>query len=237
MKPSSQHENQESRQISTWGHRAWFGSGCAAALFSIAKSIILFSDTPTSSQPWFTAPITALAAYVAADLGTGIYHWSIDNYGSPKTPFFGSQIKGFLGHHDRPWLITKVPVADNLHQAAAPVAVILFPISVLSGNPVMLMFLGVFGVSVIFSQQFHAWSHTPKAQLPAVVVALQDGGIILRRGDHAAHHRAPFNSNYCIVSGVCNRVLDKSNFFVALEVLVMRLFGHSPRSWIQPDSE
>ncbi|KAL8505589.1 hypothetical protein ACS0TY_016725 [Phlomoides rotata] len=182
MNPSQHDQNQESKQISTWAHRAWFGGGCAAALFSIAKSLKLFSDAPTSSWPWFTSTITAFAAYVAADLGTGIYHWSIDNYGSPKTPFFGSQIEGFLGHHQRPWVITKVQVAYNLHHAAAPVAVILFPISVLSGDPIMLMFLGVFGSSVIFNQQFHAWSHNPKGQLPAVVVALQDVGIILRRG-------------------------------------------------------
>ncbi|KAL8509978.1 hypothetical protein ACS0TY_016986 [Phlomoides rotata] len=399
MNPSQHDQNQESKQISTWAHRAWFGGGCAVALFSIAKSLKQFSAAPTSSWSWFTATITAFATYVATDLETGIYHWSIDNYGSPKTPFFGSQIEGFLGHHQRSWVITKVQVAYNLHHAAAPVAVILFPISVLSGDPIMLMFLGVFGssvvmkllsynkmnstefflrtnnnarhtdftwfdqndlrprefltkpentitdsqyqrvspdpdlihpdpdhvqpdpdliqpdpdlihsdtdpgilslicetsklntskeqitmqdtqilrgsikmiyihgsssdvlinhqtreynnrlsipksfilaltfTSVIFSQQFHAWSHTPKGLLPAVVVALQDAEIILRRGDHAAHHQPPFNSNYCIVSGVCNRVLDKSKLFVGLEVVVLRLLGYRPHSWIQPDFE
>jgi hypothetical protein len=35
------------------------------------------------------------AAYVLSDLGTGIYHWFVDNYGDGNTPVFGRQIAAF----------------------------------------------------------------------------------------------------------------------------------------------
>nr|UDV78696.1 fatty acid desaturase 4.5 [Perilla frutescens] len=208
-----QTQNEESRHVSTWAHRAWFGGGCATVLFSIAKSLIL---TGRGSRPWLESMLAAMAAYLVADLGAGIYHWAIDNYGSAQTPIFGSQIEGFQGHHQQPWLITKTQLANKLHITAAAVTVAAIPINVV--------------------QQFHSWAHTPKGKLPPLVVALQDAGIILRQAEHAAHHRPPFNSNYCIVSGICNRALDKSKFFAALEVVVVKALGRRPRSWNDPSS-
>jgi hypothetical protein len=58
-----------------------------------------------------------LVAYVLADLGTGIYHWGVDNYGDGSTPVFGRQIAAFQGHHQRPWTITQREFCNNLHQA------------------------------------------------------------------------------------------------------------------------
>ena len=60
------------------------------------------------------------ASYVLSDLGTGIYHWSVDNYGDGKTPMFGRQIAAFQGHHQRPWTITQREFCNNLHQVTPP---------------------------------------------------------------------------------------------------------------------
>ncbi len=51
-----------------------------------------------------------------ADFGTGVYHWSVDNYGSGATPIVGDQIAAFQGHHQRPWTITQRQFANNLHK-------------------------------------------------------------------------------------------------------------------------
>lgn len=37
---------------------------------------------------------------------------------------------------------------------------------------------------------------------------LQDAGLLISRKDHGAHHKAPFNEKYSIVSGWCNPLLD-----------------------------
>ncbi|KAL1567024.1 palmitoyl-[glycerolipid] 3-(E)-desaturase [Salvia divinorum] len=207
-----------------------FAAGCAAVLFSIGKSLLLAAAAPWA---WLGSMLAAVVAYLLSDLGTGIYHWAIDNYGGPQTPIFGPQIVGFQGHHHRPLEITQMHVVYNVHIAATSVAAVATPINLLCSDPILLSFIGAFGGFVMFSQQFHAWSHTPKGKLPPLVAALQDAGIILRRAEHAAHHCPPFNTNYCIVSGVWNRALDKSYFFVALEV-VAAVFGHEPRSWSEP---
>ncbi|CAA0813960.1 Fatty acid desaturase 4- chloroplastic [Striga hermonthica] len=226
---TTQNEIEESWQVSTWSHRAWLAIGCAAVLFSVAKSIH-YGSTKASI-------FAAFVGYILADLGSGIYHWAIDNYGSPNTPIFGSQIEGFQGHHQQPWAITKKQVAVNLYLTAASVSVAVIPINILSTNPPLLMFVGVFGASEIFSQQFHAWAHTPRRKLPAVVKALQDAGILLAPSQHAAHHRPPYNNNYCIVSGIWNRILDRTGFFLGLELVFDWAFGYKPRCWGEPNFE
>ena len=51
-----------------------------------------------------------------ADFLTGVYHWSVDNYGSGATPIVGSQIAAFQGHHQRPWTITEREFCNNVHK-------------------------------------------------------------------------------------------------------------------------
>ena len=67
------------------------------------------------------------------------------------------------------------------------------------------------------------------SNLPAPVLFLQDNGLILSRSAHMAHHKKPFESNYCIVSGHCNGPLDRLGFFRRMEAVVERLTGNKPR--------
>ena len=53
-----------------------------------------------------TSPLQALwvavggfVGYLIADLVSGVFHWSVDNYGDGKTPVFGTVIEAFQGHH------------------------------------------------------------------------------------------------------------------------------------------
>jgi hypothetical protein len=85
------------------------------------------------------------------------------------------------------------------------------------------------------SQQFHSWSHSRKSQLPAVVNTLQEMGVLVSRKSHGAHHRKPFASNYCIVSGMWNPILDGTGFFRWMEDAVLARTGVEPRCWHEPD--
>ena len=44
--------------------------------------------------------------------------------------------------------------------------------------------------------------------------------MLISRKQHGAHHRAPFEGNYCIVSGWWNGILDKSRFFRKAEKFI-----------------
>lgn len=236
--PSQAMESARSRlndpsMLSTWTHRAWVASGCTTVLISLAKSVAGAAD----SHIWLEPALAGLIGYILADLASGVYHWGVDNYGDASTPIFGSQIEAFQGHHKWPWTITRRQFANNLHALARAVTFTVLPINLLCNDPTIQGFVAVCSGCIMFSQQFHAWAHGTKSRLPPVVVTLQDLGILVSRSQHAAHHRQPYNNNYCIVSGVWNEFLDKQMVFEALEMILFFKLGIRPRSWSEPNSE
>ena len=57
-----------------------------------------------------------LILLASADFLTGVYHWSVDNYGDGSTPVVGSQIAAFQGHHQKPWTITEREFCNNVYK-------------------------------------------------------------------------------------------------------------------------
>lgn len=218
---------------STWSHRLWVATGCTTVLISLAKAIVAAAD----SHVWLQPILAGYIGYILADLGSGVYHWGIDNYGDASTPVFGGQIEAFQGHHKWPWTITRRQFANNLHALARAVTFCVLPIDLACNDPTIHAFVGVCSGCIMFSQQFHAWAHGTKSKLPPLVVALQDAGLLVSRAQHAAHHRPPYNNNYCIVSGIWNKLLDKQKTFEALEMILYFQLGVRPRSWSEPTSD
>ncbi|KAK7305086.1 hypothetical protein VNO77_42986 [Canavalia gladiata] len=218
---------------STWSHRAWVVAGCTTLLISLGESIKGAIDMHLWAEPI----LAGWVGYIMADLGSGVYHWAIDNYGDGSTPIVGAQIEAFQGHHKWPWIITRRQFANNLYALARAVTFTVLPIAIVCHDPVVQGFVGVGSGCIMFSQQFHAWAHGTKSRLPPLVVALQEAGVLVSRPQHAAHHRAPYNNNYCIVSGVWNKYLDKYKVFEVMEMMLYFRLGVRPRSWSEPASE
>ncbi|KAJ4848265.1 Fatty acid desaturase 4, chloroplastic [Turnera subulata] len=218
---------------STWSHRAWVAGGCTTVLISLAKAAV----GAANSHIWLQPILAGYVGYILADLGSGVYHWGIDNYGDASTPVFGTQIEAFQGHHKWPWTITKREFANNLHALARAITFFVLPLDLAVNDPVLHGFICMCSGCIMFSQQFHAWAHSTKSKLPPLVVALQDMGLLVSRSQHGAHHRPPYNNNYCIVSGVWNEFLDNNNVFEALEMALYFKLGVRPRSWSEPNSD
>lgn len=55
----------------------------------------------TVTSPWEVGwtSVGVGAGLLLADLVSGVFHWSVDNYGNWQTPVFGSVIEAFQGHH------------------------------------------------------------------------------------------------------------------------------------------
>lgn len=183
--------------------------------------------------------VGVVLAWVLSDLGSGVYHWGVDNYGDGQTPVFGGQIAAFQGHHQRPWTITEREFCNNVHKVFGPArvpAAVLFLSSLVHPGDITLASLSSFLFLVCMSQQFHAWSHMKKSELPAIVDIMQESGLLISRRDHGAHHKAPFDGNYCIVSGLWNPILDQdgsdNGFFRTLERAVHKATGVEPRCWL-----
>jgi hypothetical protein len=45
------------------------------------------------------AMMLLVSSWVLADFGSGVLHWSVDNYGNGRTPIMGGIIAAFQGHH------------------------------------------------------------------------------------------------------------------------------------------
>jgi Kua-ubiquitin conjugating enzyme hybrid localisation domain. len=178
--------------------------------------------------------VTIFSSWVLADLGSGILHWSVDNYGNGRTPIMGGIIAAFQGHHTAPWTITERGFCNNVWKLCIPFGIpTVALISILAGpsHPLISLFFTVFCSMEILSQEFHKWSHMTTSQLHPIVRILQKYDITIDRTPHAKHHLAPFEGNYCIISGICNKPLDESGFFRRLEKVVYDWNGVESNAW------
>ncbi|GKU89182.1 hypothetical protein SLEP1_g3352 [Rubroshorea leprosula] len=178
-------------------------------LVSPASPPLLNDPSLQSTLSHRLEPVLAgYVGYVRADLGSGVYHWGIDNYGDASTPVFGAQIETFRGHHKWPWTITRRQFANNLHALVRALTFSVLPTDLLCNNPIIHGFVALCLGCIMFSQQFHAWAHGTKGKLPPLVVALQDVAL-----------------------------LDQHKVFEALEMVLFFKLGVRPRSWSEPSAE
>jgi len=177
-----------------------------------------------------------ICSWVSADFGSGVLHWSVDNYGNGRTPVMGKLIAAFQGHHSAPWTITDRGFCNNIYKLCTPFGI---PSLILVNTFLPsqgALFFSFFCLFELLSQEFHKWSHERKADLPGWINMLQDLGVIIGRKSHAMHHVAPYEGNYCIVSGFCNNFLDRTGVFRMLEHAVYEINGIESNAWkIDPE--
>lgn len=70
-----------------------------------------------------TSIATVIASWILADFGSGVFHWSVDNYGNGRTPVMGNIIAAFQGHHSAPWTITYRGFCNNVWKLCIPFGV------------------------------------------------------------------------------------------------------------------
>lgn len=189
-------------------------------------------DTGTVIGVLQTVMLT-VCAWTTADLGSGVLHWSVDNYGNGKTPVMGGIIAAFQGHHAAMWTICERGFENNVHKLCIPFGCCtVVALKLLFGlDAYWTYFWTVFCVMEILSQEFHKMSHATKSEAGPIWNMLQEKGLIIDRKSHAQHHIAPFDGNYCIISGVCNKFLDESGFFRRMEHIVYKLNGVESNAW------
>jgi hypothetical protein len=210
--------------VGTFLAHAWFASHAVSGMLAFHQGAHVL---------WTAAHAILLivASWVAADFGSGVLHWSVDNYGNGRTPIMGSIIAAFQGHHSAPWTITKRGFANNVHKLCIPFGVVPMSLITAIASPSTALFFTFFCVFEILSQEFHKWSHMTKGECPTWVNWMQSVGLSVARKPHALHHMEPFDGNYCIISGICNKPLDTIGLFRRLEHLIYQLNGVESNAW------
>lgn len=202
----------------------------AAAATLLLRHMITLAMAPGA---WGLGTLAMLLlGAVTADFVSGLVHWTADTWGSETMPILGRRfVHPFRVHHVNPRDFLRRDFPDtngDVCAIALPVLVagLYLPVDV-GWGVATLGWLAGFAVAGLPTNQVHQWSH--QSRPPRVVRWLQDHGVILGRGAHALHHRAPFAMNYCIATGWCNGALNRIQFFRRLEMWVHWLTGLVPR--------
>ena len=146
---------------------------------------------------------------------------------SERTPLLGPNfVRPFREHHDDPTGITRhdfIELNGNTCIAVAPVLAVLLvgldpaagTVDRTTGTIFGIAFTAFFATWTVMTNQFHKWSH--QANPPPVARLLQRCHIVLACEHHAGHHNPPFDTRYCITSGIMNGWIDRSGLLLAAE--------------------
>ncbi len=210
-------------------------AGLAAAPLLLVWHIVRLRP---GDGPSLAPDLTVVAlALVCADFLSGMVHWTADTWGSDTWPVVGPRLlRPFRLHHLNPGDLLRRDFiecnGDVAVLAASSLALtFLLPTGSDAGRLGALFFVAL-AAWILPTNQVHQWAH--QAQPRRVIRWAQDLGLILGRSRHAVHHVPPFDTQYCILTGWCNRPLARIHFFPALEAAVAAMTGLVPRGDEQP---
>jgi len=163
-----------------------------------------------------------LAAWLTADLVSGVAHWAEDRYGDP-------QWTGWVGRH-----IVQPNILHHTHPRDMLIGgyltrnwTTILPTAVAAG---VLAALGQYwwaSVFVVASQanEIHGWTHQ---RCNRFVRGLQAFGVLCSPEHHSQHHSRPFDTHYCVITDWVNPTLNSVGFWGFLEGLVYSVTGLLP---------
>src|SRR5712691_1808621 len=201
-----------------------------AAAFLVLGALGFRIATRLDLWQWWV-PLAFVGGTTAADFGSGLIHWGADTWGRDDLPVIGHRLLlPFRVHHINPEdFLRRRFIETNGDVAFLAVPVLLgflaVPLETVWGGPIAVCGFAFCGVGMM-TNQIHQWAHMRSPPRP--IRALQDCGLVLGRAEHAAHHERPYDANYCITTGWCNRPLEAIGFFRRLEAMIS-LTGVLPR--------
>ncbi len=180
------------------------------------RTVAALADRWSSATAMAVAAVGVLA-FVLADFLSGLVHSLCDNLGSVDTPIVGQKfIRSFREHHTDPMDMTRGDFirvnADNF-LVCLPIVIPCALWMRVAGHPFVATFVLMLTFAVVMTNQIHKWAHLERAPLPVRV--LQHSGLILSPEHHRIHHTAPYDSHYCITSGITNGPLAAIGFWPA----------------------
>jgi plasmanylethanolamine desaturase len=177
-------------------------------------------------------PLAVIGGFIGADFASGVVHWVADTWGRDDCPLIGPRLLvPFRVHHVNPEDFLRRRFVDTNGEVAAiavPVlaALLAIPLDTAWGAPLMVFGLAFCGIGGL-TNQIHQWAHMTAP--PQAIVMLQGSRLFIGRQQHAQHHARPFDRQYCITTGWCNRPLDAIGLFRHLEWAITALTGIQPR--------
>ncbi len=192
------------------GGMVWSGWALAHAPPSLGSAAFLFAF-----------------ALLVTDLISGLLHVVLDNPRSLKLGPIRGLAEGFQRHHESPAKIYEMPLYQHLYVMHMPLTLLFVAILPFHNAGMYVVFLSLV-VGLHLMQLAHLWAHLPAERVPAPVRVLQNARVLLQKPQHDLHHTPPFNKDFCIMTGICNRPLNAvvsvigptTHFWLAIFVVV-----------------
>ncbi len=190
------------------------------SLMAACSIVSIFTDLQVFTWIWYAFQVFLL--WIAADFITGVIHWWEDTYGNPNWPIIGKYVvEPNLIHHKQPTKLLEGSYwnrIDTSFFAVAMIGAILWFVGLHSWQVIVCLFFCMQG------NEIHAMTHRPDRANGKVTLFLQKTGIFQSKKAHRWHHKAPYETNFCIMSDFVNPILNAIGFWRKLEWLVLKLF-------------
>ena len=176
------------------------------------------------SEPpsWQAMLIMVVLCYFVTDMVSGLLHIILDNPRSLSIKFIAPLAQGFQNHHaDSQKIFRELTLYQHLYVMHLPLTLFFLAVLPFNNPLVFVAFLSMVAMLHLM-QMSHRWAHVPDAQRGALVTGLQRVRFIVGYDAHAKHHVDPYERDFCIMSGLCNKPLN-----VAASV-----FGVRSHAWI-----
>lgn len=186
-------------------------------LVFVPYSIYQFAESPSSL---IIAILTILFIFLATDIISGILHIVLDNERSLEVPILDGLARGFQSHHNNPKDIYQMSLFNHLYVMHLPLTFIFFIVLGIN-QPIIYLAYASLAASLHVMQMSHRWAHTPKKLLNPTIVFFQKIGFLLAPKTHGLHHNNVFDSNFCIMNGWSNFLLNR----------LVKIFGRTSHGW------
>ncbi len=169
---------------------------------------------------WFVLQLFLL--WLAADFITGVVHWWQDAYGNPKWPIIGKfVIEPNLIHHQNPRHMLQGNYWYRVNTSVFTAVILSVTFWLLGWHSWQMV------VCLMFCSQgneIHAMGHRTDKENGKFICALQKIGIIQTRRTHGWHHKAPYDTNFCVMTEFLNPALNWIGFWNKVEWSLQKFF-------------
>ncbi len=166
--------------------------------------------------------IQVFLLWLLADFITGIVHWWEDAYGNPQWPILGKYIiQPNMQHHKSPRNLLQGSYWDHINTSLFGGIIFIATVWFCGWHSWQMIACVIFCMQ---ANEIHAITHRTDKENGAIVVWLQKIGIIQKRKTHGWHHKAPYDTNFCIMTEFLNPVLNKIGLWEKVEWFIAKVF-------------
>lgn len=146
--------------------------------------------------------------YFYTDIISGLLHLILDDEKSLDIPLIRSLAEGFQRHHEAPNSIYEMSLYQHLYVMHLPLTIV-YPLVLIFNRPAHHVLYIAIAIMLHLMQMSHRWSHQPRSAISQPLRFLQSAHILLSAPEHGTHHKSPFNTNFCIMSGWFNPCFNR----------------------------